>query len=121
VPHERLGRLAASFLPLFENSPEEAVFISVLNRTFNSGVRATYKFHINLAQDAKMFNEMFSALKAPNPTRGTRITHAKFLCLLSALRNPAASPAQKTTLKANHSVAFTDAYYKGVAKRLKVI
>ena len=121
VPHERLGRLAASFLPLFENSPEEAVFISVLNRIFNSGVRATYKFHINLAQDAKMFNEMFSALKAPNPTRGTRITHAKFLCLLSALRNPAASPAQKTTLKANHSVAFTDAYYKGIAKRLKVI
>jgi hypothetical protein len=121
VPHERLGRLAGSFSPLFYASTEEAAFKSLLDRTLNGGVRATYKFHVNLAQDAKMFKDMFNALKAPNPTRGTGITHAKFLCLLSALRNPAGSAAQIATLKANHAVAFTDAYYKIVAKRLEVI
>jgi hypothetical protein len=64
---------------------------------------------------------MFDALKAPNPTRGTGITHDKFLCLLSALRNSAASPAQITVLKTAHTLAFGDAYYRAIAKRLKLL
>lgn len=119
-PHERLGRLAASFIPLFGGSPEEAPFRNLLADTLNSGVRETYKFHSKLAKDLPTFKAMFDALKAPNPSRGTGITHAKFLCLLSALRNPAAPPAQLTALKKNHSRAFEDAYYKLISKRLGV-
>lgn len=121
VPHERLGRLAASFLPLFSKTKDEAAFKALLNRTLNIGVREAYKFHINLSENGKAFADMFNALKAPNPTRGTGITHAKFLCLLSALRNPAAPAAHIATLRANHALAFKDAYYKGIGKRLKVL
>jgi hypothetical protein len=64
---------------------------------------------------------MFDVLKSPNPTRGTAITHAKFLCLLSALRNPTALPHEKALLKSKHALAFRDAYYKGIGKRLKVL
>ena len=117
-PHERLGRLAASFVPLFRGSQEEAQLKIIFADTLNSGVRETYKFHINLAKDLSTFRAMFDALKAPNPSRGTGITHAKFLCLLSALRNPAASPAQIAILRNNHSRAFQDAYYKAIGKRL---
>lgn len=119
-PHERLGRLAASFIPLFAGSPEEASLKSLLADTLNSGVRETYKFHIKLGNDLPTFKSMFDALKAPNPSRGTGITHAKFLCLLSALRNPAAPPAQILTLRGNHSRAFEDAYYKSIGKRLSI-
>ncbi|MEO4002014.1 hypothetical protein [Mesorhizobium sp. CAU 1732] len=119
-PHERLGRLAASFIPLFHGSPEETPLKRLLGDTLNSGVRDTYKFHMKLATDLPTFKSMFDALKAPNPSRGTGITHAKFLCLLSALKNPAAPVAQITTLRANHSRAFEDAYYKEISKRVGV-
>ena len=119
-PHERLGRLAASFMPLFYGSPEELPLKRLLGDTLNSGVRDTYKFHMKLATDLPTFKAMFDALKAPNPSRGTGITHAKFLCLLSALKNPAAPVAQITTLRANHSRAFEDAYYKEISKRVGV-
>jgi hypothetical protein len=119
-PHERLGRLAASFVPLFRGSKEEEPLKIIFAETLNSGVRETYKFHINLAKDRSTFTAMFNVLKAPNPSRGTGITHAKFLCLLSALRNPAASPAQIAILKNNHSRAFQDTYYKAIGRRLGV-
>jgi hypothetical protein len=86
----------------------------------NSGVRETYKFHTKLANDLPTFKGMFDALKSPNPSRGTGITHPKFLCLLSALKNPTAPPAQITALRNNHSRAFEDAYYKSIGKRLGV-
>ena len=121
VPHERLGRLAASLFPLFYNSPEERDFKQLLDRTLNAGVREAYKFHINLSQDSKTFKGMFNALKMPNLTRGTGITHAKFLCLLSAMRNTSATVSQLNSLKTNNSLAFKDTYYKSIAKRLKYI
>lgn len=121
VPHERLGRLAASLSPLFHGSPEQKAFKSLLGKTLNAGVRDAYKFHVKLAEDAKTFSDMFAALVNPNPSRGTGITHAKFLCLLSALRNPTASPAQLAKLRNSNSLAFEDAYYKATAKRLGVI
>ncbi|MBY3054450.1 hypothetical protein HFO75_33235 [Rhizobium laguerreae] len=120
VPHERLGRLAASFFPLFRGSSEEAPFKALLAATLNAGVREAYKFHDNLAKDLQTFNTMFHALEKPNPSRGTGITHAKFLCLLSALKNTAAPAARVATLRANHSLAFQDSYYKAIGKRLGV-
>jgi hypothetical protein len=121
VPHDRLGRLAASFLPLFYNSPEEMSFKLLLNRTLNTGVREAYKFHLSLSSDPGTFTSMFNALKTPNFTRGTGITHAKYLCLLSALRNPNVSSGQKAVLINNNSLAFGDAYYRKIAKRLKLV
>lgn len=121
VPHERLGRLVGSFLPLFYKSPEEEMFRELLFRTLNAGVRETYKFHINLSQDSKTFRLMFDALRAPNPSRGTGITHAKFLCLLSALCNERASLSSISTLIIKNNKVFEDTYYKRIAKRLKYI
>lgn len=121
VPHERLGRLAASFLPIFYNAAEETEFRSLLNRTLNPGVREAYKFHLRLSQEKGAFNDMFMALRAPNTSRGTGITHAKFLCLLSALRNPSVPAAQVALLKTKNSLALKDAYYKRIAKRAKVL
>jgi hypothetical protein len=119
-PHERLGRLAASFVPLFSGAPEERFFINLLNDSLNPGVRDVMKFQSDLTKSPSTFKLMFDTLKARNPTRGTCITHAKFLCLLSALKNTAVSPTQLATLKNNHSRAFEDIYYKAIAKRLKV-
>jgi hypothetical protein len=121
VPHEQIGRIVGSFLPLFYSSPEESKFQSLLFASLNAGVRQAYKFHLSLSQNPDTFKSMFDTLKAPNPTRGTQITHAKFLCLLSALRNPNVSAAQIAILKTKNAQVFNDFYYKRIARRLKIL
>jgi hypothetical protein len=78
----------------------------------NGGARETFKFQGRLANEERLFNGMFSALKNPNPSRGTKITHAKFLCLLPALQNNNVTSARKASLIAANKEEFEDVYYK---------
>jgi len=120
APHERLGRLAASFAPIFFQSNEEGAYRKLIASTMNAGVHQVYRFHSKLMNDASTFKDMFDSLQAVSPSRGTGITHAKFLCLLSALKNSNAPPSKRLKLRNNHSTAFSDAYYKRIAKRIGV-
>lgn len=119
-PHERLGRLAASFAPLFRYSQEEAAYRKLIASTMNVGVHQVFRFHLKLSSDLTTFNQMFVFLQAVNPSRGTGITHPKFLCLLSALLNSNAPSQKRLKLRNNHTKAFTDSYYKNIAKRLGI-
>lgn len=120
TPHERLGRLVGAFVPLFHGSSEEGAYLELLQGSRNAGVRETYKFHQRLSSQAGIFTNMYEALANPNPSRGTGITHAKFLCLLSALRNDAAPAGKTAALRKRNDGAFRDIYYRGIAKRLRV-
>ncbi len=119
-PHLRLGRLIGAFLPLFKGASEEDEYRMILAESRNDGFRDTCKFHIRLSSDPLVFNSMFDALKNPNPSRGTGITHAKFLCLLSALQNQTVAPMRIHTLRTNNSAAWQDIYYRQIARRLGV-
>jgi len=121
IAHERLGRLVGSFLPLFYNSAHEEDFRLLLGGTLNGGVRDAYKFHLRLSDHKDAFQEMFSALKSPNTTRGTGITHSKFLCLLSALRNAIVPKSSIEILVEKNQKALSDVYYKGIARGVGVL
>jgi hypothetical protein len=110
-PHERLGRLVGAFSPLFSGD-EHGEYTRAILRSGNPGALATYRFHKRLEQDKKTFNGMFEPLRNPNPSKGTGITHPKFLCLLSALKNKQATERQLTLLKSNNEKAFADVYYR---------
>jgi hypothetical protein len=110
-PHERLGRLVGAFSPLFTNDAHGEYFRTI-QRSGNTGALATYGFHQKLENDKRTFNGMFEPLRNPNPSKGTGITHAKFLCLLSALRNEHATERQLALLRENNAKALTDAYYR---------
>lgn len=120
TPHERLGRIVGAFLPIFLGTPEEGQYVKLLQESRNAGVRETYKFHQRLMTDLSVFDGMYQALANPNKSRGTGITHAKFLCLLSALKNDATSAARRTALRSRNQGVFEDIYYRGIAKRLGV-
>ncbi len=118
--HERLGRMVGSFAPLFANSGLEDRYISALSESRNAGARDAYKFHLRLCQDQQVFDAMFPALSNPNPSRGTGITHAKFLCLLSALLNQKVPLVRRQQLKAKNTPAWQDIYYRRIFQRIGV-
>jgi hypothetical protein len=120
APDERLGRVIGAFLPLFGNTAEEAAYLELLGESRNDGARDAYKLHSRLATDPTIFRSMFDALRNPNPSRGTGITHPKFLCLLSALQNQAVTAAQRQVLKTSNAAAWRDIFYRRIARRLGV-
>jgi hypothetical protein len=120
VLHERLGRVIGAFVPIFQGSPEWPEYFQVLSDSRNHGVRDSYKFHKNIASDSATFKSMFDALSNPNTSRGTGITHAKFLSLLSALQNTKAPAAQVGTLLTRNAAAWRDIYYRRTARRIGI-
>lgn len=121
APHERLGRIVGALVPLFVGSTDEAAYLEILQRSRNAGVRETFKFHQSLRTQASVFDKMYPALSNPNPSRGTGITHPKFLCLLTALANKAVPPVRIAKLKAANSLAFQDIYYRSIGRRTGAI
>ena len=106
VLHERLGRVIGAFAPVFQGSPEWPEYLQVLSDSRNHGVRDFRKVSQEiLASDLAAFKAMFDALSNPNPSRGTGITHAKFLSLLSALQNSNAPMVQVETLRRRNGAA----------------
>ena len=117
--HERLGRVIGAFVPVFEDSQEWPEYFQMLSNSPKPRRKEPYKFHRNLASDPAVFRSMFDALSTPNTSRGTGITHAKFLLLLTALRNPTAPAAQVETLRTRNSAAWCDVYYRQIARRIR--
>jgi hypothetical protein len=111
TPHEHLGRLVGSMAPLFTGAIWED-YVALLVRSRSAGFRATYKFHNELATMKKPFNDMFPALRAANPSSANGVTHSKFLCLLSALKNGEATAQQRRQLCVANRRVKDDAYYR---------
>lgn len=120
APDERLGRVIGAFLPVFGNTPEENPYVALIAESRNDGARDAYKHHSRLATDPQVFDSMYDALRNPNPSRGTGITHPKFLCLLSALRNQAVPATRRHVLRTNNAAAWRDIFYRRMARRLGV-
>jgi hypothetical protein len=121
IPHYRLGRLVGSFAPLFVGTPEQERYLLLLLQSRNEGFRETYMFHRSLVRERGSFEAMYSALRNPNLSRGTGITHAKFLCLLSSLQNSKVDSKQIEILIDRNSRAFRDIYYRTIARRLRLM
>lgn len=115
--HQSLGRLIGSFQPLFEKAPEYEAYKRTILSSRNEGAWQTHRFQIELSKEEKTLKEIFRFLKSPNPTKGTSITHPKFLLLLSALKNKGLSKKQRDFLKLAQEKALNDAYYKSILKR----
>lgn len=116
IAHERLGRLVGSFRPLFSGSVRAGDYEALIFGTQNTGARDTYKFQSRLSRDVSTFSDLYPALSNPNPSRGTGITHAKFLCLLSALQNPNVPVIRKDNLRTRNALALRDVYYRSIAR-----
>jgi hypothetical protein len=120
IADDRLGRLVGACRPLFVDTPEYDLYSRMLIRSQNPGFHTTSKFQEMLATSANTFNAMFKPLAFPNLSKGTGITHAKYLCLLSALSNKNVPTQRLSKLTENNKSIFKDVYYKATLRRIGV-
>jgi hypothetical protein len=112
IAHERLGRIVGAMRPLFFEKVDLEHFTDLVSQSRNFGAAQTYRFQGAISLDKTTYERTYPFIRATNESRGTRITHSKFLCLLSALRNKVVSTKQKDSLLLAHQRAFEDRYYR---------
>lgn len=107
-----LGRLVGGLFSRMSNSPSFGDYEQLVVRSGMPESLVAFRFHRRLERDARLARAIRPYIAAPNPSKGTGITHAKFLLLLSVLRNPTVSATDKEALVLRHSNSWRDAYYR---------
>jgi hypothetical protein len=114
---EWLGRLVGALSPLFDRSVYGVSFRALIHESRNPGAIAAREFHSDIRVDGKFYGKISGFLRATNDSKPLRITHGKFLMLLSVLSTPNVVDKQKLNLIRIHSEALSDPFYRSLARR----
>lgn len=118
APHERLGRVIGG---IYATVPSESRgrYQAIASRAKNAGADSVMMFLRKLEAEPATFRAVAPLLRSPNPSKGTGITHGKFFCLASSLRNNSVNQNAKDALLRSNARLFQDAYYKRILLRAK--
>jgi hypothetical protein len=109
--NEHLTRLVAGMFPRFVGSRLQAKFEGILRRAGGFAASSVLQFHNELSNTIDGYTAVRKFIIALNTSLPNRISHAKFLMLLSLLRNGKIAPVAAAKLKTAHAVALTDCFY----------
>jgi hypothetical protein len=113
-----IGRLVGGLWPIMRGVGLSEQLDKLIRRARNAGALATMGFHESLIHDTKTVAASRSFLKNPNPSKPLRITHAKFLLLLSLLQNDSLPEREKASYINIHHGAWRDIFYSHRAREL---
>jgi hypothetical protein len=112
VTEEHLARLVGGLYPrMIRSPPHLKKFQALVARSGNRSCQEVVEFHQSLRGKIG-FAAVQKFVRATNPSQPNKISHAKFLMLLSLVYNFDVTPALVAELMAGHAVALTDEYYK---------
>ena len=111
VTHEHLSRLVAGMFPRMFGTSEEAKFEAIMRRTGNQWSLPVLDFHRNLTSGTNGYTSIKSFVLAPNSSLPNRLSHSKFLMLLSLLKNVDLAPYATAQLRASHARGLSDPFY----------
>jgi len=113
-----LGRLVGGLSPVFAGAGSEMSFRNLVTSSKNPAAEEVMQFHAMLRTDPKTAAGVRDIVIAPNPSKRLRITHSKFLMLLSILANNALSESVKSRYIIAHKRAWSDVFYR---RRVRLI
>jgi hypothetical protein len=114
VTQEVLARLVAGMFPRINGTAFQTKFENIIRRASSRGAQEVLDFHHKLSNTTQGFTSVRKFLMAPNPSLPNRLTHAKFLMLLSSLRNQSIPPVAISRLRNQHALALTDEFYANI-------
>jgi hypothetical protein len=113
--HEQMSRLIAGLFPRFLRTPLFTKFRNILRRAGVGSSPSVIRFHEDLSSTKEGYTSIGGFIRAVNPSLPNRISHSKFLMLISLLNNASIAPTAVTQLKTIHSKALSDEFYKLLA------
>lgn len=108
---ETLGRLVGGLAPIFRQDKMTDDLKTIVEGANNKSALEILRFHELLRQDATAYKTMRSYLTNRNPSLPLKISHPKFLMLLSVLQGFAISEEERAKLIKLHHTAFLDGFY----------
>lgn len=111
VTQEHLSRLVAGTFPRFYGTSEQAKFEAIMRRVGNSWSLSVLDFHRDLMLGTNGYTAVKSFVSAPNSSLPNRLSHSKFLMVLSLLQNPGLAPYALAHLKTTHAIGLSDPFY----------
>jgi hypothetical protein len=112
MTEEHLCRVVAGMFPRFYGSVLQRKFEAIVRRSANNWSQSVIDFHQQLCVGTSGYTSIKPFVTAGNPSFPNKLSHSKFLMLLSLLQNKSIAPTAVGTLKALHAYAFTDPYYR---------
>ncbi len=112
-----LSRQVAGFAPLFFGTAAWDKYQALVRRWSGDDGMSVFEFHEKLRTDPATVKGVNAFLKAPNPSSGTSLTHAKSLMILSVIQNDKLTKLQRAVLVGQHSTMMSDAYYQPIFSR----
>jgi hypothetical protein len=109
--NEHLTRLVAGMFPRFVGSQLRTKFEAILRRAGGFSASSVMQFHNELSSTVEGYTAVRKFIVAPNTSLPNRISHAKFLMLISLLHNTKIASAAASQMKAIHTVALSDPFY----------
>ena len=103
---EYLSRMVGGLLPRMMGSGLRSKFEAINRRQGNVWSQTVLQFHTSLRDDPKAYQAVSKFILAPNPTLPNKISHSKFLMLVSVLNSPYLDEAIIEKLKKAHNVAL---------------
>ena len=89
-------------------------FVELVKRWGGHEGMSVFDFHAGLRTSIPAVRAVQNFLKAPNPSSGTEISHAKTLMILSVIQNDSLTKLERAKLVGNHGVMMSDAYYQQI-------
>jgi hypothetical protein len=108
---EPLSRLVAGLYPRMINTNSFTTFEAIVKKLTNPWLRTVSDFHKSLSTKVEGYTSVAKFIEAQNPSLPNKISHSKFLMLLSLSYNQEIAPTAISKLKAIHSFALKDSYY----------
>jgi hypothetical protein len=112
--HKFLSRQVCGFSSLMWGTAHWDEYRELVNRWAGPEGMSVFDFHEGLRSSVQAFRKVQQFLKAPNPTSGTALTHAKALMILSVVQNHSIPKIERAKLVGSHPTMMSDTYYMSV-------
>jgi hypothetical protein len=111
ITQEQLSRLVAGMFPRFIQTDYLKKYENIIARVGSRWAQDVLLFHQRLYNSTEGFTSVRPFVQARNNSQPNRLTHAKFLMLLTLLHNRTIAPNAVAQLRAQHQFALTDKFY----------
>lgn len=111
ITHEFISRLVGGMYPRFIGSPLADKFENIVRKFGTRWAQDVYDFHESLHKTKEGFTSVRKFIRATNASKPNKISHSKFLMMISLLNNSSVAPTASTELKTAHPTAVSDPFY----------